>query len=50
MNQGGELWCSNQLRYVAAAAGYAMEPTGSGAASEIGKVERPNGTFGAVAR
>jgi hypothetical protein len=39
MNQGGELWRSNQLREVAIAAGYAMEPTGSYAASENGKVE-----------
>jgi hypothetical protein len=27
-----------------------MEPTGSDAASENGKVEQPNGTFGAMVR
>jgi hypothetical protein len=48
MDQGCELWRSDQLREVTAAAGYAMEPTGSDAASENGKVERSNGTFGAI--
>jgi hypothetical protein len=38
------------LRKVAFAAGYAFEPTGSDAASENGKVERANGTFGAMVR
>jgi hypothetical protein len=33
MDQGGELWRSNELIEVAAAAGYAIEPTGSNAAS-----------------
>jgi hypothetical protein len=50
MDQGGELWCSNQLREVAAAAGYNMESTGSNAVSKNVKVERPNGTFGAMVR
>jgi hypothetical protein len=49
-DQGGELWRSHQLRDIAAAAGYAMEPTGFDAASENGKVERPNGTFGVMVR
>jgi hypothetical protein len=48
MDQAGELWRSNQLRDVSATAGYAMEPTGSDAASENGKVDRPNGTFGVM--
>jgi hypothetical protein len=30
--------------------GYAMEPTGSNTASENGRVERSNGTFGAMVR
>jgi hypothetical protein len=38
MDQGGELWSSNELRDVAFAAGYDFEPTGSDAASENGKV------------
>jgi hypothetical protein len=50
MNQGGEHWRSNQLQEIAAAAGYAMEPTRSNATSENGKVEWPNGTFGAMVR
>jgi hypothetical protein len=50
IDQGGELWRSNQSGEVAAAAGYTMEPTGSYAASKNGKVERPNGTFGAMVR
>jgi hypothetical protein len=50
MDQGGELWCSHQLRDIAATAGCTMEPTGSYPASENGKVERPNGTFSAVVR
>jgi hypothetical protein len=50
MDQGGELWRSNELRDVAFAAGYDFEPTGSYAASENGKVERANGTFGAMVR
>jgi hypothetical protein len=36
------------LREVAATEGYAIEPTRSDADSENGKVERPNGTFGAI--
>jgi hypothetical protein len=50
MDQGGELWRSNELREFAAAVGYDIEPTGYDAASENGKVERPNGTFGAIVR
>jgi hypothetical protein len=50
MDQGGELWCSNELRDIAFAAGYDFEPTGSDAASENGKVERTNGTFGVMVR
>jgi hypothetical protein len=50
MDQGGELWSSNELRDVAFAAGYDFEPTGSDATSENGKVERTNGTFGATVR
>jgi hypothetical protein len=50
MDQGGELWRSNQLREVSTAVGYAMEPTCSDVASENGKVERPNGTFSAKVR
>jgi hypothetical protein len=48
MDQGGELWRSNELWNVAFAARCAFEPTGSDAASENGKVERANGTFGAM--
>jgi hypothetical protein len=48
MDQGGKLWRSNQLRDIAAAAGCAMEPTGYDADYEYGKVERANGTFGAM--
>jgi hypothetical protein len=36
------------LREVAAASGYVIEPTRSDAAYNNGKVERPNGTFGAM--
>jgi hypothetical protein len=50
MDQGGELCRSNELRGVAFAAGYYFEQTGSDAASENGKVERANGTFGAMVR
>jgi hypothetical protein len=45
-----ELWRSRLLRDVADKAGYAIEPTGSDAGNENGKVERTNGTFGAMAR
>jgi hypothetical protein len=38
MDQGGELWRSNELRDISFAAGYYFEPTGSYAASENGKV------------
>jgi hypothetical protein len=48
MDQVGELWRSNESRDVDFAAGYEFEPTGSDAASENGKVERSNGTFGAT--
>jgi hypothetical protein len=50
MDQGGELWRSKLIRDVAAKAGYAIEPTGSDAGNENGKVERTNGTFGAMVR
>jgi hypothetical protein len=48
MDQGGELWRVDQLREVDAALGYVMEPIGFDSVSENGKVERPNGTFGAM--
>jgi hypothetical protein len=38
MDQGGELWRSNELRYIDFAAGCDFEPTGSDAASDNGKV------------
>jgi hypothetical protein len=50
MNQGGERWPSNELIEVAVAAGYAIGPTRSNAASDKGEVERPNGTFGELLR
>jgi hypothetical protein len=50
MDQGGELWGSAQLRYIANAAGYIIEPTGSDSAWQNGKVERLNGTFGVMVR
>jgi hypothetical protein len=50
MDEGGEFWRSNQLGEVDAAAAYAVEPTGSDAAPENSKVERPNGNFGAMVR
>jgi hypothetical protein len=50
IDQGGKFWRSNKLPDVAFAAGYAFEPTGSDAVSENGKVERANGTFGAMVR
>jgi hypothetical protein len=50
MDQGEELWCSNELRDVAFAARYDFEPTGFDAASENGKVKWANGTFGAMVR
>jgi hypothetical protein len=50
MDQGDELWRSNELREAASAAGYAIEPTGSNAASKNSKIERPNGTFGVMVR
>jgi hypothetical protein len=50
MDQGGELWRSNELQDVVFDAGYDFEPTGSDAASENGKVERANGTFVAMVR
>jgi hypothetical protein len=48
MDQGGKLWRYTQIREVAATAGYAIEPTGLDAVNENGKVERTNGTFGAM--
>jgi hypothetical protein len=50
MDQGGVIWRSNELRDVAFDAGYDFEPTSSDAASKNGKVERANGTFGAMVR
>jgi hypothetical protein len=50
MDQGGELWGSDQLRYIAHAAGYVIEPTGSDSVWQNGKVERLNGTFGVMVR
>jgi hypothetical protein len=50
MNQGGELWGSDQLRYIAHAADYVIEPTGSDLAWKNGKVECLNGTFGVMVR
>jgi hypothetical protein len=50
MDQGGELWDSDQLLYVAHAAGYVIEPTGSDSAWHNGKVERLDGTFGVMVR
>jgi hypothetical protein len=50
MDQGGELWGSDQLRDVAHAAGYVIEPTGSDSAWQNCKVERLNGTFGVMVR
>jgi hypothetical protein len=50
MDQGGELWGSDQLRDIAHAAGYVIEPTGSDSAWQNGKVERLNGTFGVMVR
>jgi hypothetical protein len=50
IDQGGELWRSNELRDVAFAAGYDFDPTRSDAVSENGKVEWANGTFGAMVR
>jgi hypothetical protein len=50
MDQGGELWHSNELRNVAFAAGHDFESTGADAASENGKVERANGIFGTMVR
>jgi predicted nucleic-acid-binding Zn-ribbon protein len=46
----GKLWRSNKLREVTTSAGYAMEPTDSEVESQNGKVEQPNGTFGAMVR
>jgi hypothetical protein len=48
MDQGGELWRSNELRDVAFAAGCDFEPTGSDATSKNVKVKLANGTFGAM--
>jgi hypothetical protein len=50
MDQGGELWGSAQLRNIANAAGYIIEPTGSNSAWQNGKVERLNGTFGVMVK
>jgi hypothetical protein len=48
MDQGGELWRLHELCDISSAAVYTMEPTGSNAALENGKVERPNAIFGAM--
>jgi hypothetical protein len=45
MDKVGDLWRSQQLCAITVTVGYTMEPTGSDAASENGKVERPNGIF-----
>jgi hypothetical protein len=50
MDQGSELWGSAQLRDIANAAGYIIEPTGSDLERQNSKVERLNGTFGFMAR
>jgi hypothetical protein len=50
MDQGGEVWNSNQLWKVASTALYAMEPTGYDTASKNGNADWPNGTFGAIVR
>jgi hypothetical protein len=50
MDQGGELWNIHDLHGVADDATYVVEPTGSDAASENGKVECPNGTLAAMVR
>jgi hypothetical protein len=50
MDQGGELWGSAQLRDIANASGYIIEPTGSDPSWQNGKVECLNGTFGVMVR
>jgi hypothetical protein len=50
MDQGGELLRSKLLCDAAAKAGYSIEPTYSDSGNENGKVERTNGTFGAMVR
>jgi hypothetical protein len=50
MDQGGELWGSAQLRYIANTEGYIIEPTGFDSAWHNGKVEYLNGTFGLMVR
>jgi hypothetical protein len=48
MDQGGELWRSNELREAASAEGYAIESTGSDAASKNNNLYQPNGTVGVM--
>jgi hypothetical protein len=50
MDQGSEFWRLHQLHGIAASDEYAMEPTGSEAAFDNGKVERPNDTFSVMVR
>jgi hypothetical protein len=50
MDQGGELWGSDQLRDVVHAADYVIEPTVSNSAWQNGKVERFNDTFRVMVR
>jgi hypothetical protein len=50
MDQGGELWGSTQLRDIANAVGYIIEPTGYNSVWQNGKVERLNDTFGIMVR
>ena len=46
IDQGGELWRSNELRKVVLEAKYVMEPSGNDSPNQNRKVERLNGTFG----
>ena len=50
VDQGGELWRSNELCKVVLEAKYVMEPTGNDSPNQNGKVERLNGTFGIMVR
>jgi len=50
IDQGGELWASQEFRRVAMEANYLVEPTGAGAPFQNGLAERPNQTFGQMVR